>query len=424
MTSTSFAACPELRIENNAFISPLIHHVLVHAHAGEPYTVRSNIFGENTRGKAHIPFAGIGRSESNNCFYTRWAEQDRKVIGTYRGGMTLPEYRAVVRETDSVAANPQMPGARGFRQGWGPALATKDFHGLFAANPLVVSRGIGLQPEAFGDFHFCQDKWPYDKAWAGKILAQLRATEALVKAGKDAEALAAYAKLAEQTPMEDRLKSDVLERAALCADRLNNYEKAMELAKRISLKPLSSRRQMALMAKRGRFAELLEAFADRPGQGTPHLSWFCPETEMLLADALYYRAIAYAETGDLNAAERELRTMVDKGRKLGYSPGATVLDLCWKRLGDFYRDRLKDDAKALEAYRHVISRTTVFHHDRPMPKPVLSGASEVLVAATEAACEILRRQGKDREAGRLRRALVEAQAEARAFLENSPRPWR
>ena len=425
MTSTSFAACPALRIENNAFISPLIHHVLVHAHAGESYTVRSNIFGENTRGKAHIPFAGIGRSESNNCFYTRWAQQDRKVIGGYLpGGVTLPEYRAAVRETDSFAANPHMPGARGFCQGWGPGLASKDFHGLFATNPLVVSRGIGLRGEAFRDFHFRKDRWPYDKTWADKVLAQLRAAEALVKAGKDAEALAVYARLAEQTPMEDRLKSDVLERAALCADRLNDYAKAMELAKRIPLKPLSCRRQMALMVKRGRFAELLEAFADRPGHGTPHLSWYCPETEMPLADALYYRATAYAETGDLNAAERELRTMVDKGRKLGYSPGATVLDLCWKRLGDFYRDRLKDDAKALEAYRHVIRRTTVFRHDRPMPKPVLSGGSKVLAAATEAACGILRRQGKDSEARGLQRGLVKAQAEARAFLDSAPRPRR
>ena len=424
MSSTSFAACPDLRVENNAFVSPLIHHILVHAHAGESYTVRNNLFAENTRGKAHIPFASIGRSESNNCFYTRWAPQDRKVMGSYPGSLTLPEYRAAVRKTDSFAANPQWPGARGFCQGWGPKPATRDFPGLFATNPLVVSRGIGLQPEAFGDFHFWKDAWPYDKAWAGKVLAQLRAAEDLVQAGKNAEALGVYARLAEQTPMEDRLRSDVLDRAALCADRLQDYDKATELARRIPLKPLSARRQMALMTKRGRFAELLEAFADRPGHGRPHLSWYCPETEMPLADALYYRATAYAETGDLDAAERELRIMVDKGKKLGYSPGATVLDLCWKRLGDFYHDRRKDDAKALAAYRHVIDRTTVFRHDSPMPKSVLSGTSKVLAAATEATCRILHQQGRDSEAGKLRRSLAQAQADARAFLENPPRPPR
>ena len=425
MTSTSFTNCSGLRIENNVFVSPLIHHLLIHARIEDSYSVKSNVFGENTRGKAHIPFTAMGKSQSNNCFYTRWPEQDRKVISGYLSdGVTLPEYRVLVRETDSFVANPQMPGALGFRQGWGPAIPNKDFNGLFATNPEVVKRGIGLQPEAFGDFHFWKEDWPYHKAWASKVIAQLKAAEALVKVGKDAEALAAYAKLAEQTPMEDRLKSDVLDRAALCADRLNNYGKAMELAKRITLKPLSVRRQMALMAERGKSAELLKAFADRPGHGTPHLSWFCPETEMVLADALYYRATAYAETGDLNAAEKELRTMVDKGRKLGYSPGPTVLDLSWKRLGDFYRDRLKDDAKALEAYGHVIDRMTVFRHDRPMPKPVLSGNSEVLVAATEAACGILHRQGKESEARKLRLGLLKAQAKARAFLKSLPRRQR
>ena len=425
MTSTSFTNCSGLRIENNAFISPLIHHLLIHTRREDSYSVKNNIFAENTRGKAHIPFTAIGKSQSNNCFYTRWSHQDRKVIGGYLSdGVTLPEYRVLVKETDSFVANPQMPGALGFRQGWGPGIPNKDFNGLFATNPEVVKRGIGLQPEAFRDFHFWKGDWPYGKAWADKAIARLNAAEALVKAGKDAEALSAYAKLAEQTPMEARLKSDVLERAVSCADRLNDYKKAMELAKRIPLKPLSIRRQMALMAKRGEFAELLDAFADRPGHGAPHLSWFCPETEMLLADALYYRATAYAETGDLDAAERELRTMVDKGKKLGYSPGSTVLDLCWKRLGDFHRDRLKDDAKALDAYGHVSDRMTVFRHDQPMPKPVLSGNSKILVAATEAACGILRRQGKENEARKLTLGLLKAQAEARAFLRNPPRPKR
>jgi len=424
MTSTSFAACPGLRVENNVFMSPLIHHILVHAHAGQSYSVRNNIFGDNTRGKAHVPFAAIGRSESDNCFYTRWAEQDRKVIGTYPGGATLPEYRVLVGRTGSFMANPQMPGSRGFCQGWGPSLPNKDFDGLFATNPEVVSRGIGLQPQAFRDVHFWKNDWPYDKAWADAVLARLRAAEALVRDGKDARALAVYTELARRTPMGDRLKSDVLGRAAWCADRMNHYADAMALAGRIPLKSLSIRCRMALMVKRGRYAEVLRAFADRPGRGTPHLNWFCPETEMPLADALYYRAIAYAETGDLKTAETELRIMVDKGKKLSYSPGATVLDICWKRLGDFYRDRLKDDAKALDAYRHVTERTTVFRRDRPMPKPVLSGNSDVLAAATEAACEILRRHGKDGEARRLERDVGEARARAAAFLKAPSRPRR
>ena len=416
MSAASFTRCPGLRIENNAFIRPLIFHLRVGNHAGEAYSVSNNIFGENTRGKVHIPFTAIGTSQSNNCFYTRWPEQERKVIdGFGRDGVTLPEYRVQAKETDSLVANPQMPGVTGFRQGWLQSPNT-EFNGLFATNPQVVKRGIGLQPEAFHDFHFWKEDWPYDARWAEDVLGRLAAAEALAKAGKEADALAAYVKLAEETPMGDRLKSDVLERAAMCADRLDDYEQAMALAERIPLKPFSARRRMAFMSKRRKFAELLEAFADRPGHGTPHLSWLCPETEEVLADALYYRAMAYAETGDPEAAEKQLRTMVDKGKKLGFSPGPTVLDLSWKRLGDFYRGRLKDDAKALDAYAKVIDRETVFHHDRPMPKPILSGNSEVLAAAAGAACGILRRQGKEDDSRKIRVTTLKAQAEALAFL--------
>ena len=416
MSATSFSRCPGLRIENNVFISPLIFHLLVGNRPGESFSVDGNIFGENTRGKVHVPFTAIGKSQSNNCFYTRWPEQERKVIAGFgRDGITLPEYRAQVKETDSFVANPQMPGAVGFRQGW-QQIPNYDFNGLFATHPMVVKRGIGLEPEAFRGSHFWKEDWPFDAKWAEAVLARLDVAEALVAAGKEVEALVAYVKLAEEMPMGDRLKSDVLERAAMCANRLRDYEQAVTLAKRIPLKPLAIRRQMAFMAERGKFTELLEAFADRPGSGTPHLSWFCPETEELMADALYYRAIAYAETGDLKKAEKELRTMVDKGKKLGYSPGPTILDLSWKRLGDFYRVRLKDDVKALEAYGKVIDRETVFHHDRPMPKPILLGNSEVLAAAAEAACGILRRQGKEDGSRKIRVATLKAQAEALAFL--------
>lgn len=295
-------------------------------------------------------------------------------------------------------------------------MPNKDFNGFFATNPTVVKRGIGLQPEAFRDFHFWKEDWPYDGDWAEQVLTRLGAADALARAGKDAQALTAYVRVAEETPMDDQLKADVLERAAQCANRLNDYEKAMELARRMTVPELSIRRQMAFMAERGKFAELIEAFADRPATGTPYLNWLVPDTERPLADALYYRATAYAETGNLQKAEEDMRTMVDKGKKLVYSPGAAILDLSWKRLGDFYRDRLKDDARALEAYAHVMDRMSVFHDDRPLHKSLLSGNSEVFAAATEAAQKILLRQGREDEARRLKLDLLKAQAEALAFL--------
>jgi len=56
--------------------------------------------------------------------------------------------------------------------------------------------GIGLQPDAFADFHFRLTDWPYNKAWADEVLAWQQAASALVRAGKDAEALPLYTALA------------------------------------------------------------------------------------------------------------------------------------------------------------------------------------------------------------------------------------
>ncbi len=83
--------------------------------------------------------------------------------------------------------------------------------------------------------------------------------------------------------MGNRLKSDLLKRAAMCANRLNDDEKTMGLAKRILLKAFSIRRQMAFMGERGKYAELLEAFADRPGHGTLKLRFglLKPRAEVL-----------------------------------------------------------------------------------------------------------------------------------------------
>jgi hypothetical protein len=89
----------------------------------------------------------------------------------------------------------------------------------------------------------------------------------------------------------------------------------------------------------------------------------------IMADALYYRGIAYAETGDLKAAETDMRTVVDKGPRLNYSPGPTILDLSWERLGAF--------------------------------------------------CRILRQQGNEEEARKLQADLLKAQAEARKLKQGN-----
>ena len=107
--------------------------------------------------------------------------------------------------------------------------------------------------------------------------------------------------------------------------------------------------------------------------------------------------------------------MNDKRAQLQYRCGEAIHDLTWLRLGDFYRQHLKDEARALEAYLHVCNRTTWAPWGAP-PKPVSTGASDTLVKATRAASEILRKQGKPEEARKLEADLLKAQAEAAAAL--------
>ena len=426
MTIAVFSRCANLAVENNVFVNALIHHVIASGVPGAPARIVGNIFGENTRGKVHtvLVFLQPWAEETNNCFYVRWPRAERKVI-KFVNDLTLPEYQARAGDTGSFVANPKLAGAIGFHRGSGPHFDNQDFNGLFATDPLAVKRGVGLQPEVFRDFHFWKKDWPYDKAWAEEVLAAVAAAEELEKAGKNAEAMAAYVKLADETTMEDQLRAELLDRAAVCANRLDDYDKAMELAKRIpdvspetSANELSIVRQIALMVEHGKAAELLKRFGNLEELRT--LSWYCPDNEIPLADAFYYRALAYAQTGDLENAEKELMAMIVRGKRYDYYPCATVLDLTWKRLGDFYRTWMNDDAKALEAYGKVISRTTLIHADREVPKAPLLGDSEVLVAATEAACDILRGQGKQEAARKLQEDLLKVQSEARKAVQGKP----
>jgi len=422
MTSAFFRRCPNLVVENSVFVNALIHHLIAGGNQDEPARVAGNIFGENTRGKVHISFVRLqpGAEQENNCFYVRWPEAERKVITD----LTLPEYRARFGDHGSFVANPKLAAAIGFHRGNGPHITNPDFDGLFATDPFAVKRGVGLRPEAFRDFHFWKEDWPYDKAWAEEVLAAIAAAEEMEEAGKNAEALAAYLQIVDETPMEDQLKAELLDRAAVCADRLGDYDRAMELAKRIPdvspsrlpVNELSILRQMALMIQYGKEKELLERFGNL--RALRDMSWYYPDDELPLADAFYYRALAYARTGDLESAEKELMAMIVGGKRYDYYPCATVLDLTWKRLGDFYRVWLKDDDRALEAYGNVISRTMVTKANKEIPKAPLLGNSRILAEATEAACDILRRQGQEAEAGKLAEKLSEAQAEARRALQS------
>ncbi len=430
--------CPNLCIENNIFFSTLISHMLIVNAPDEPFYIVNNIFGESTRGKQYGSAVTLlqvkSLTEGNNCFYQRWPENERNVIEIWELPDTdrkvsplfdvhkkeffehgIPVYRSVVRPTDSFAANPLLFGGTGTKQGWGPGVTNHEFDALFSTSPELIKRGIGLQPEAFRDFHFKMTDWPYDVAWADKVQAAKKAAAELVKAGKDSEAMAAYTQLA-AIPMRDRMKSEFLENAAMCANRLKQYDQAIAIAATIPIQSVSARCQMKIMVDNGKYAELIAKFADKPGAGTPLMSWSYPEQDDLLVEAYNYRAIAYAECNDLKSAEEDLKTILDAQTKIGMFTSKGIQDMARVKLGDFYRKYLKDDTKALEAYNTAISRTFINSYGNITPKPVLLGNSETLVAATKAACEILIKQGKEADALKLQFSLLVAHGNAFAIL--------
>jgi hypothetical protein len=414
--NVSVSRSPRSAIENNVFVMAILQHVSTE---DPTVAVRGNIFCENVRNKCHqtLLFLNEKGIESDNCFYVRWPEDERLVVSN----RTLPQYR-LRSGTNSVAANPMMLGVPGWKQGWQQgrgaeeAAEIADFQAYFTGNPRLILRGTGLQPDAFDGLTSSAKSWPLTQAWAQTLIAAEDAAAVLVKEGKDADAVAAYEALAATTPLPDRLKAQYLEQASQCAQRVKDYDRAMALAKAIPLRPISVRRQMELMLDRKDYAGVLNSFTQsKMGGQNFHQSWTYPELEDVMADLYHYRSIAFRETGDLAAAEADLKIMNDKRTQLGYRCGEAIHDLVSLRLGDFYRQYLNDDERALAAYQGVLDRTTWSPFGRPR-KPAARGADPTLAAATRATSEILSKQGKAGEVVQLQFNLLIARADAEASM--------
>jgi hypothetical protein len=173
------SGCPDMRVENNVFARHLIQALLMSNRADQKFYFRKNIVTDSTpfKVKVHVFEMGSVRPfiDESNCYYLRLPDEERKMFlfaawdpeWKYSlGRISLAEYRAMIRPTDSILANPQLretlsmkpAEVKGIKEYYlGDRIGTKkdlDFPDLFATNPEVVKRGIGLQPEAFKDFGF------------------------------------------------------------------------------------------------------------------------------------------------------------------------------------------------------------------------------------------------------------------------------
>ena len=201
-------------------------------------------------------------------------------------------------------------------------------------------------------------------------LSDRKAALALVQAGKDAEALTAFTNMAGNVASEIQ-KSDALELAAECANRLKQYDKALELAKAIPLPAVSKKCRMNLLQANRKYSELLAEFKTEDIDHWP---------ESARGEAFFSRGQAFVQLKDGPAAEADLKKAAEYSRER-HTPG-----LAWLMLGNMCRDLLKDDQKALEAYGEGIKMVSG------------GGGYSYTMEAVLSAADILCKQGKYDEA--------------------------
>ena len=176
--------------------------------------------------------------------------------------------------------------------------------------------------------------------------ADRKAAMKLVWSGRHEEALAAFLKMVE-TAASDVQKSDALDLAAMCAHRLKRNDQAMKLAQRIPLAPASKTCQMRVLTQNRKWREVADTFKDEDLDAWP---------EYLAAEAFYMRGQAHYQTKDGQKAAADLAKAAE------YLTDGNILGLALNRLGDTYRDLLKDDARAIAAYRRAYQTYNVYKH--------------------------------------------------------------
>ena len=190
--------CPGAVIENNVLLRSLIQQCIFVNEPEEKIYLRNNIITDNVPHKLLVALVEVACRaslvEADNAYYFRVPADERKAFMFYDPlaysrtvesyglrpldasllapaleQFTLPQFQQQTGNSSSLGVNP------GFRATVGMEAADKDgkpvfqvdkllgkkdldFPDLFATDPEVARRGIGLQPEAFKDFHFNTNK--------------------------------------------------------------------------------------------------------------------------------------------------------------------------------------------------------------------------------------------------------------------------
>ena len=163
-----FWRCPNLLIQNTVFAEPMIMAFVHRNEKKQKATMENCIFTDMLEKKAKLNIGVLccdGENESflhrnNNYFLRDCIPLEQRALD---GSRTLSQLRQYI--LDPLFADPLFagdPGAKGNpsdKSGFSPdrmmdATFKVDFDSFFSTNPELIKRGIGLQPEAFKDFHF------------------------------------------------------------------------------------------------------------------------------------------------------------------------------------------------------------------------------------------------------------------------------
>ena len=163
-----FWRCPNLLIENSVFAEPMIMAFVLRNEKTQPATMRNCIFTDMLDKKARLNLGVLccdgaidGFRLPNNCYFLRdCIPLEQRVLNGNKTIGQLGDHILDPRFVDpQFAGDPGVQGNPQDKSGFSPdrmmdATFKADFDAFFATNPELIRRGIGLQPEAFRDFHF------------------------------------------------------------------------------------------------------------------------------------------------------------------------------------------------------------------------------------------------------------------------------
>jgi len=201
--------------DNCVILRPAINGAVINNQSDQKVRLSRNIFTDSIPFKSKIAYFAVARAESllekDNCYYMRTPDKEKgilvrmmfsfygdedydRVVPAYgvRPASEQPsrftkltqigfeEFEQIFGKTGSIFTNPEFRGASELHLEPGQRVKDKDlnegyliiysdhmlgkkgldFPDLFATNPEVVKKGIGLIPDDFKDFHFNQKPAP------------------------------------------------------------------------------------------------------------------------------------------------------------------------------------------------------------------------------------------------------------------------